>query len=112
MLDNVTLISINADNNTTKETKENKTKIKETLFDEFWVSYHLHTQKPKSDKEAALKYWMRLSNEETKKAINSIELYVKSLSALKYAKKARTYLSDKNFNDEFSVKPTRQSITL
>ena len=73
-------------------------------FKTFWEDYHRLSQKTKSDRAAAEKYWNRLSQKEKGLAIKNIEPYVKSIDNLKYVKKARTYLADKNFNDEFEVK--------
>ena len=70
-------------------------------FLSFWDSYHFITGFLKSDKDAAEKYWKKLKKEEQQKAINNIKPYFDSLNDKKYCKKARTYLSDKNFNDEF-----------
>ena len=67
----------------------------------FWDSYHLITGLNKSDKDAAEKYWKKLTKTDQQKAINNIKSYFDSLNDKKYCKKARTYLSDKNFNDEF-----------
>jgi len=72
------------------------------LFSSFWDSYHSITSLKKTDNEATLKYWKKLTEQEKKKAIENIKPYYDSLSDKKYCKKARTYLSDKNFNDEFS----------
>ena len=70
-------------------------------FDLFWNSYHEITDLKKSDKDPSLKYWDKLNNIEKEKALNNIKPYWDSLKDKKYCKKARTYLSDKNFNDEF-----------
>ena len=70
-------------------------------FDEFWEKWHNVTHLPKTDKEAAIKYWKPLKSKEKLNAFNNIEGYYNSLSDKKYCKKARTYIKDKNFNDEF-----------
>ncbi len=75
---------------------------KENLyFITFWDQYHLITGLSKTDKEATEKYWKKLKSDEQQKAIDNIKLYYDSLNDKKYCKKARTYLADKNFNDEF-----------
>jgi len=87
-------------------------------FELFWNSYHRITEKVKTDKEAAEKYWKKLTPTEKELAINNIQRYADSVSEKQYMKKARTYLSDKNFNDEFekvikpreSVEPTIQEV--
>jgi hypothetical protein len=70
-------------------------------FEDFWNEYHQITGKPKTDKEATFGYWKKLSDDERKKAVLNIKAYFDSQSDKKYCKKARTYLDDKNFNDEF-----------
>ena len=75
--------------------------IKKEQFIIFWDSYHSITKLKKSDKEPALKYWMKMTNQEIDNAIKNIKPYYDSLNDKKYCKKARTYLADKNFNDEF-----------
>jgi len=73
-------------------------------FKLFWDKYHLITKLNKSDKESAEKYWKKLTNKEKQSALDNVESYYNSLNDKKYCKKARTYLSDKNFNDEFKKK--------
>lgn len=70
-------------------------------FERFWDDYHRITGKAKTDKEAAIKHWKRLNNGEQTKAIENINPYFRTLKDKEYCKKARTYLADKNFNDEF-----------
>jgi len=74
-------------------------------FDEFWTKYHEKTNKPKTDRDAAIKYWLKMTQKEKIAAIDNIGKYCLSVimqgGTLKYAKKARTYLADKNYNDEF-----------
>nr|WP_297169391.1 hypothetical protein [uncultured Dysgonomonas sp.] len=72
-------------------------------FENFFDEYHKITKLKKSDKDAALKKWKQLNKSEQKKALDNIQNYYDSLSDKKYCKKARTYLNDKNFNDEFSA---------
>lgn len=81
---------------------EEKEDITES-FENFFHEYHRITKLKKSDKEAALKKWKQLSKTEYKKAFDNIQNYYDSLPDKKYCKKARTYLNDKNFNDEFSA---------
>lgn len=85
-----------------KEQYNNKT----IEFSDFWDSFHSITKQSKTDKEPALKYWKKLTDTEKKKAIDSIQLYYDNLKDYgkgKMSKKARTYLSDKNFNDEYDL---------
>jgi len=90
-----------------KYSKVNKSKV--ISFLDFWEQYHIITKKNKTDKEAALKYWKRLSEKEKQKAIDNIQDYYNSLNDKKYCKIARTYLDKKNFNDEFgNVKPKKK----
>ncbi|MCK5022765.1 MAG: hypothetical protein KAS04_01195 [Candidatus Aenigmarchaeota archaeon] len=80
--------------------KVNLSSIKDT-FEIFWNTYHMITGKLKTDKDDALKYFSKLTDAERIKAFEMIQLYSKSADK-QYIKKARTYLSDKNFNDEFN----------
>jgi hypothetical protein len=94
-----------------KERKGNKRiqDITEMLL--FWDTYHQITGMTKTDKEASFKYWIKLSVADQQKAIDNIKPYFESLNDKKYCKKARTYLADKNFNDEFKpalIKKTEQ----
>jgi len=77
----------------------------ELEFQVFWDKYHtIVTEWNKTDKDASEKYWKKLTKSEKEKAINNIQPYYDSLpmySTGKPAKKARTYLADKNFNDVF-----------
>ena len=73
----------------------------ENGFEDFWECYHDITGLPKTDKDAAFKHWKKLTKKEQGLAKERIEAYFESLSNSKYCKKARTYLADKNFNDEF-----------
>ena len=71
-------------------------------FSFFWMQYHSITGKEKTDKEPAFKHWKKLTADERKLAIKNIKPFYDSLPNKEYCKKARTYLSDKNFNDEFN----------
>ena len=72
------------------------------LFDEFWELYHNTTNLHKTDREATKKKWSRLNSKEKSLASNKeiLETYC-FYTNIKYRKKARTYLEDKNFNDEY-----------
>ena len=83
-------------------TIKNEENEKNILFSVFWDKYHLITCKPKKDKTPSIKYWKKLKDNERELAIKNIQLYYNDLSDKKYCKKARTYLSDKSFNDEFT----------
>ncbi len=86
--------------------------LKEDSFIIFWNEFHLITGKNKTDKNPTKKYWDKLTESEQKKAHDSIRVYFNSLDDKKYCKKARTYLSDKNFNDEFKVNGNETKISL
>lgn len=73
----------------------------EAAFNEFWDEYHEVTGLAKTDRDAALKHWKKLTKTERKNATAHILDYYNSLNNPKYCKKARTYLADKNFNDEY-----------
>jgi len=80
-------------------------------FNDFWDAYHKITSMPKTDMQPAKKHWNRLTKKERKSALDNIENYFLSLptySSGKPIKKARTYLADKNFLDEFVVKKNTQ----
>lgn len=83
-------------------------------FDKFWDEYHRITEQKKTDLQASLKYWKKLNNGEKQKALDNISNYYASLPMYttgKPVKKARTYLGDKNFNDEFeAVKEKKRSL--
>lgn len=87
---------------TTNKNNNNKKKEKEKVFEVFWDHYHTVTAMRKTDKEDALKYWVKLTDDEITSAHENVKPYFDSLSDQKYCKKARTYLGDKNFNDEFT----------
>ncbi len=70
-------------------------------FEEFWTKYHKITGLRPTDKEPARKYWKRLTIKEKNKAVEAIKPYFDSLNDKRYCKKARTYLGDKNYYDEF-----------
>ena len=90
--------------NTLQECKEEKNENNEinNSFETFFDEYHKVTKLNKSDKAAALKKWKTLTVSERTKALDNVLNYYNSLNDKKYCKKARTYLNDKNFNDEFS----------
>lgn len=87
-----------------QETLLQETIIQESDFETFWNEYHKLSAKPKTDRAAAEKKWKRLSSSEKDMALKMIPAYVGSVSEKKYIKKARTYLEDQNFNDEFMPK--------
>ncbi len=78
----------------------------ENIFNEFWEKYHSVTGKPKTDKDATIKHFNKLTKKEKEKAIEMIEPYSKTQDDSQYLKKARTYLSEKNFNDEMNIVKT------
>lgn len=73
-------------------------------FEEFWNHYHTVTHLAKTDRAAAEKYWKRLKPKEKELAVKKVQAYYNSLNDKKFCRKARTYLENKNFNDEFKVK--------
>ena len=72
-------------------------------FNYFWNHFHKHIKQPKAKKEPAFKHWKKLTLEQQRKAYNQIAPYSKSKpkSEHEFLCIARTYLSDKLFNDEF-----------
>jgi len=88
-------------------------KEKKELFIIFWDKYHSITNQPKTDRDPSLKYWDKLSIEEMQKAIDNIQPYydnIKDYGKGKMTKKARTYLCDKNYNDEYSIKSSSEKV--
>ena len=73
----------------------------ELSFDDFWNEYHRVTKKPKTDKEPAQKKWAKLTKEEQQKAYDKAAEYSLTSTDPQFLKKARTYLENKTFNDEF-----------
>lgn len=98
--ENFSYIEINASDNPLKVKGKVKEEVKVGFMD-FWDSYNKLTGMIKTDKEPAKKYWSKLTNTEKENATLNIKRYYDSLNNKKYCKKARTYLKDKNFNDEF-----------
>jgi len=80
---------------------DNDIKIKDS-FSLFWDHYHNITKIDKTDKEPALKYWNKIPIIEQRKAYIGVEKYFKSLKDKNFCKKARTYLSDKAYNNEYN----------
>lgn len=76
----------------------------------FWESYHDITGKPKTDKKRTSELWDKLTIEEKANAKKNIKPFADLFSDPKYRKKARTYLADKNFNDEFQTKTNTKSV--
>lgn len=74
---------------------------KGVTFDEFWEEYHNISGLPKTDREAARKYWNSLRVKEKKLAFERITEYCNNNP--RFRKKARTYLKDKNFYDEYDT---------
>ena len=69
----------------------------------FWNTYHSISNKEKTDLEASKKYWDKLKETEKVKAEENISKYVDSINDKKYIVKARTYLGNKLFNNEFKT---------
>jgi hypothetical protein len=90
---------------------EERRKKNTVIFDEFWKKYHRITGLRKTDKDAALKYWSKLSANEKQKAIECIIPFYNSLENPQFCKKARSYLSGKNFNDEFKETETLKLVS-
>ena len=79
-------------------------------FDDFWEDYHKISGLPKTDREAARKYWNSLRIKEKKLAFDKIQLYCDNNP--RFRKKARTYLKDKNFNDEYTTTNQESDFTI
>jgi hypothetical protein len=81
-------------------------------FEEFWDLYHTVTHLPKTDNKPARSKWNRLTKGKKKLAIDNIRAYYDSLSDKRYCKKARTYLEDENFMDEFKPRQDENDWTI
>ena len=73
-------------------------------FEMFWIYWHKLSKQPKTDRHSALKHWKKLTIKEQRLAWQNAKPFIKQQSEIQYIKKARTYLSDRNFNDEFKPK--------
>lgn len=85
---------------------ENEDEVKSiytTEFENFFDEFHKVTGKRKEKKFPAWKHWKKLTKAEKQKALEVIPLFAKSKEDLQYLPIARTYLADKNFNDEFQT---------
>jgi hypothetical protein len=100
-----------ATNNNDKKDNNDNNDNKLNDFSLFWNKYHEVTNKPKTDKVATEKYWNKLNTDEKQKAFDNIKSYSETSSDKTYLKKARTYLSDKNFNDEMKADNTGSAFT-
>lgn len=76
--------------------------VEEISFEEFWKQYHIITGISKTDKVPAEKHWKKLKKSEKLSAMSNIQVYFDNLNNKKYCKKARTYLSDKDFDNDYS----------
>ena len=81
-------------------------------FEEFWDIYHTITHLPKTDNKPAKSKWNRLTKGKKRLAIDNIRAYYDSLSDKKYCKKARTYLEDEAFENEFKSKQDENDWTI
>lgn len=101
-----------------KENKESPNGDEKVSFDFFWEQYHEVTGIEKTDKAAAEKHWNKLKEPEKKKAIDRIPDYWAYVSGRKgkdgkvFVKKARTYLADKNFDDDYGKSGSTSSVRL
>jgi len=88
----------------------------EPQFIQFWDKYHEVVKEwNKTDKVPAEKHWKKLTKSEKQLAIDNIQLYYDSLPVYttgKPAKKARTYLADKNFLDIFKTSNKSRTVGL
>lgn len=80
-------------------------------FEKFWNHFHKYVNQTKSKKEPTLKHWNKLNKADQEKAYSAVENYSKSKDKEDhvYLSIARTYLSDKLFNDEYETN-NKQSV--
>lgn len=89
----------------------------EPQFERFWKGYHEYAKQfyssfKATDKTPAEKHWKKLTKAEKQLALDNYKLFIDSSSERNiFLKKARTYLGDKNFNDEFETKKSNKSST-
>jgi len=80
----------------------------ESGFDNFWERYHHLSELPKTDKTPTLKHWKKLNRQEKIDAYQCIEGYVGMVvdrwRNKRYCKKARTYLSDREWESVVETK--------
>ena len=78
-------------------------------FDAFWDKYHSIVKEwRKTDRFAAEKVWKRMTIREKQLAFDNIQPYydsAKIIQGRKVVHKARTYLTNKLYNDEFGTQP-------
>ena len=73
-------------------------------FQAMYDHYHKLSGMPKTDKEAAKKAFGKLNIQEKGLLKDKIQEYVNHCKTKdQYFKKFRTYLNDKNFNDEYKT---------
>lgn len=114
---NTNVIRGETDRNTIKESKVNKSKVKEIkqnetvfnveiypTFNDFWDLYD-----KKVDRELSQKKWEKLTQAEKEKTIIHIEHYKQLQPDSKYRKNPSTYLNQKTFNDP--IEPISQNST-
>ena len=90
------------DTNKNEKNEKNEKKLSdEDQFELFWTQYHKITRIAKTDKDPAFNKFKKLTLDERRKSYLMIKNYSDSIKDKEYIKKARTYLSDKCFNDEF-----------
>lgn len=82
---------------------EDKSLSVEESFSLFWDRFHELTEKPKKERAAALKYWKKLNLTDQRKAYSRLLPFSKSNTDKDYLPYARTYLSGRSFDDEFTV---------
>ena len=90
----------------------------EPQFEEFWKGYHEYAKKfypsfKAVNKTPAEKHWKKLTKAEKQLALDNYKLFIDSSSERNiFLKMARTFLADRNFNDEFEIKSKSRTTAL
>jgi len=74
-------------------------------FDVFWSLY----DKKKGDKDACIKKWAKLNNEEREKIIHTLPDFLKQINDKQYQPMPETYLNQKRWEDE--ITPAKKETT-
>ena len=99
--------NMNSIKNTILRTDKKNTSTYSDEFILFWEKWHDITQQKKTGKPKGetYKHFKRLTKKDQRKAIDTIEKYYNSVEDKKFLVIARTYLSKKRFDDEYSERP-------
>lgn len=92
--------------NAIKERKGKKIKHINVDFSKFWNLY----DKKVGDKSKCEKKWVALTDTDRQKIIDTLPLFKSSIRDKQYQPHPETYLNQKRWNDEISIKPESEKI--